>query len=97
MYIGDIFRSTHPNSDTDAGTRAGSRAMFYEALVGLATITLVPLILETKRWGPRAIWGERSAPRVLLCATWAASQLVSAFVMFSFSSVRKPILADANR
>lgn len=89
MYIGDIYRSVHPGAETDAATRAGSRAMFYEAIVGLITVFVVPALLESKKWGLRAIWAKHSPPRVLLCATWAASQLVSTFVMFTFSCVLK--------
>lgn len=86
VYIGDIFRSTHGDSKTDEGTRAGSRAMLYEAIVGLVVIIIVPAFLEAKTWGIRALWGNQS-PRVFLSVAWAASQLVSAFLMLSISLV----------
>ncbi|KAF8317479.1 hypothetical protein DL93DRAFT_2134431 [Clavulina sp. PMI_390] len=87
VYIGDIFRSTNPGGDPDAGTRAGSHALFYEGLVGLATIVTVPPLLQSRRWGIPAIW-KSAEPRVILCATWAASQLISAIVMFGISVSR---------
>ena len=87
VYIGDIYRSTRSDGDSEAGNRAGSRAMFYEALVGLVVILSLPRLLESKRFGPAALWGGNASPRVFLSATWAVSQALSALVMFCISCV----------
>jgi len=88
VYIGDIYRSTRSDGDSETGTRAGSRAMFYEALVGLVVILSLPRLLESKRFGPTALWGRNASPRVFLSATWAASQALSALLMFCISLSR---------
>ena len=96
MYIGDIYHSTRSDPDPEAGTRVGSRAMFYEALVGLAVILVLPRLLESKRFRPTAQWGRNASPRVFLSATWAISQALSALLMFSISYVISPSRATSS-
>ncbi|KAI0301333.1 hypothetical protein BC826DRAFT_1090061 [Russula brevipes] len=95
LYISDLYQRSLPPSafeggteDIEAeGTRLGSRAQLFLALLSLATNFLAPLIVRNAasssspiHIGPPKQWWQR---KIHLATLWAVSHLVFAFCMFS--------------
>jgi len=95
LYISDLYQRSLPPSafeggteDIEAeGTRLGSRAQLFLALLSLATNFLAPLIVRDAasssspiHIGPPKQWWQR---KIHLATLWALSHLVFAFCMFS--------------
>jgi solute carrier family 45 protein 1/2/4 len=94
LYISDLYKRSLPPSafegnieDIEAeGTRLGSQAQLFAALLALATNFLAPLIVRSTassstpvHLGPPKQWWQR---KVDLATLWAVSHLVFAFCMF---------------
>ena len=85
-----IWHREHPRAaaDDEAGTRAGSRALLFYALVALGTGTLLPQLQAIGRW--RSVLGsDRRWARPLRAGLrrltdrnlWTASQLIFSLLM----------------
>ncbi|KAH9169534.1 MFS general substrate transporter [Lactarius sanguifluus] len=91
LYVSELYKRSLPSSafdgnlgDIDAeGTRLGSRAQLFSAIVALLTNALAPLIVDGSssptHVGPPKRWWQR---KIHLATLWAISHLIFAFCMF---------------
>ncbi|KAI0694137.1 major facilitator superfamily domain-containing protein [Cytidiella melzeri] len=97
-FIAELHRRSHPEMDVEAalaeGTRLGSRAMFYNAILSLIASIILPFFVaesgsrrrmqERLSSAPPSLWvrGFRKL-KVNLASLWAASHLIFAACMFA--------------
>lgn len=95
-FIAELHRRAHPDMAPDAameeGTRLGSRAMFYNALLSLAANLVMPFFVAEAKSRQRvqdriAMSGQKvwvrwfNKLKVPLASLWAASHLLFAICM----------------
>lgn len=88
LYISSTDGAANPNR-TAEGTRLGTRAMFYQSLLSLACIAIMPVfvtggssiaVVGKTEWVLDAI-GIRHVPKIHLASLWAFSHGLFALCM----------------